>query len=78
MLLSMFVHHWRYCVKSVRIRSFSGPYSFRMRENKDQKNFEHRHYSRSKDVYQDESQSKAKQMCNEFCDIKLQDGEAAP
>ena len=49
-----------------------------MREKKDQKNFEHRHYSRSKDVYQDESQSKAKQMCNEFCDIKLQDGEVAP
>ena len=35
------------CVKSVRIRSFSGPYSVRMRENKDQENSEYGHFSRS-------------------------------
>ena len=28
------------CVKSVRIRSFSGPYRVQMKENTDQKNFE--------------------------------------
>ena len=38
-----------HCVKSVRIRSFSGPYffAFRMRENTDQKNSEYGHFSRS-------------------------------
>ena len=45
-----------YCVKSVRIRSFAGPYfpvfglnterySVRMRENTDQKNSEYGHFS---------------------------------
>ena len=34
-------------VKIVRIRSYSGPYSVRMRENTDQKNFEYGHFSRS-------------------------------
>ena len=45
---------WRVCVpdsftgqKSVRIRSYSGPYSVRMRENTDQDNSEHGHFSRS-------------------------------
>ena len=37
-------HH---CVKSVRICSFSGPYSVQMREITDQKNSEYRHSSRS-------------------------------
>ena len=36
-----------HCVKSVRIRSFSGPYSVRIRENTDQKNSEHGHFSPS-------------------------------
>ena len=45
-----------HCPKSVRIRSFSGPYfsalsissySVRIRENKDQKNSEYGHFSRS-------------------------------
>ena len=36
-----------HCVKSVRIRSFSGPYSVRMREYTDQKNSEYEHFSRS-------------------------------
>ena len=35
--------HW---VKSVRIRSFSGPYSVKMRVNANQKNSENRHFSR--------------------------------
>ena len=39
--------HFTHCVKSVRIRSFSGPYSVRMRENADQKNSEYGHFSRS-------------------------------
>ena len=34
-----------HCVKSVRIRSFSGPYSDRMRENANQKNSEYGHFS---------------------------------
>ena len=34
-------------MKSVRIRSFSGPYLVRMRENTDQKNSEYEHFSRS-------------------------------
>ena len=38
----LLVHH---CVKSVRIRSYSGPYSVRMRENTDQNNSEYGHFS---------------------------------
>ena len=34
-------------MKSVRIRSFSGPYSVPIRENTDQNNPEYGHYSRS-------------------------------
>ena len=33
-----------YCVKSVRIWSFSGPYSVQMRESRDQKNSEYGHF----------------------------------
>ena len=36
-----------HCVKSVRIRSFSGPYSVQMREKTNQKNSEYGHFSRS-------------------------------
>ena len=39
-----------HCVKSVRFRSFSGPYSVRMRENTDQKNAEYGHFSCSAHV----------------------------
>ena len=35
------------CVKSVHVRSFSGPYSVRMWEDTDQKNSEYGHFSRS-------------------------------
>ena len=38
------VIHW---VKSVPIRSYSGPYLVRIRENTDQINFEYGHFSRS-------------------------------
>ena len=34
-------------MESVGIWSFSGPYSVQMRENKDQKNSEYGHFSRS-------------------------------
>ena len=37
----------RHCVKSSRMRSYSGPYSFRMRENADQSNSEYGQFSRS-------------------------------
>ena len=37
-------HH---CVKSVRIRSYSGPFLVRMQENTDQNNSEYGHFSRS-------------------------------
>ena len=37
----------KHCVKSARIWSYFGPYSVRMRENKDQNNSEYRHFSRS-------------------------------
>ena len=40
-----------HCVKSVRIRSFSGPYSDRIRENTDQKNIKYGHFSRSDEVF---------------------------
>ena len=40
-------HYARYCVKSVRIRSYSCPYSVRMRENADKNNSEYEHFSRS-------------------------------
>ena len=36
-----------HCVKSVRFRSFPGPYSVRMRKNTDQKNSEYGLFSRS-------------------------------
>ena len=39
--------HFTHCMISVRIRSFSGPYSVRMRENANQKNSEYGHFSRS-------------------------------
>ena len=35
------------CVTSVRIWSFFGPHSVRMRENTDQKNSEYIHFSKS-------------------------------
>ena len=35
-----------HCVKSVPIRSYSGPYSVRMRGNTDQNNSEYWHFSR--------------------------------
>ena len=35
-----------HCVKSFRIRSYSGPYSVRMRKNTDQNNSEYGHFSR--------------------------------
>ena len=44
------VSNTEYYVKNVRIRSFSGPYSVRMRKNMDQKNSEYRHLSRSESV----------------------------
>ena len=40
-----------HCVKSVRMRSYSGPYSVRMRENTDQNNSEYGHFSRSAGLY---------------------------
>ena len=33
------------CAKSVRIRSYSGPYSVRIRENTEQNNFEYGNFS---------------------------------
>ena len=36
-----------HCVKSVHVRGYPGPYSVRMRENKDQDNFEYGHFLRS-------------------------------
>ena len=38
-------HQPLHCVKSVRIRSHSGPYSVRMWENTDQNNSEYGHFS---------------------------------
>ena len=37
----------RHCVKSVRIWSYSGPYSVQIRENTNQNNSEYGHFSRS-------------------------------
>ena len=34
-----------HCVRSVRIRSYFGPYSVRMRENANQNNFEYGYFS---------------------------------
>ena len=42
-----FVNENDHCVKSVRIRSDSSPYSVRMRENMDQNNSEYGHFSHS-------------------------------
>ena len=38
-----------HCIKHVRIRSYSGPYSVRMRENTDENNSEYGLFSRSVD-----------------------------
>ena len=40
-----------HCVKIVRFRSFSGPYSVRMRENMDQKNSEYGQFLRSVQIF---------------------------
>ena len=40
-------HH---CVKSVRIRNFSDPYSVQIRENADQKNSKYGHFLRSESM----------------------------
>ena len=37
----------QHCMKSVLIRSYSGPYSARMRQNMDQNNSEYGHFLRS-------------------------------
>ena len=42
-----FALRFKDCVKSVRIRSYSGPYSVRMLENTDQNNSEYEHFLRS-------------------------------
>ena len=36
-----------HCMKNVRIRSLSGPYSVQVRENTNQKNSEYEHFYRS-------------------------------
>ena len=41
------LHTKFYCVKSARIRSYSGPYSVGIRENSDHNNSEYGHFSRS-------------------------------
>ena len=38
-------------LKSIRIRSYSDPYSVQMRENKDRNNFEQRHFLRSDSLH---------------------------
>ena len=43
-----------HCVKSIRIRSYSGPYSVRMRENTDQNNSEYGLFSRSVSKWHEE------------------------
>ena len=39
-----------HCIKTVSIRSYSGPYSVRMRENTDQNDSEYGHFSRSEQI----------------------------
>ena len=48
-IFSIFYYPDKHCVKNVRILSFSGPYSVRMRENTDQENSEYGHFSRSEE-----------------------------
>ena len=38
-----------HCVKNVRIRSYSGPFSFPMQENTDQNSYEYGQFLRSND-----------------------------
>ena len=42
--------HTRVCVKSIRIRSYSGQYSVPIRESTDQNNFEYGHFLRIKSL----------------------------
>ena len=53
-----------HCVKSVSIRSFSGPHSVRMWENTDQKNSEYGHFSRSVYFNNMSSQSTNQLICS--------------
>ena len=46
-------YYYYHCVKSVRIRSYSGPYSVRMRENTDRNNSKYGHFLRSVHFYYD-------------------------
>ena len=48
-LLPIFMRYLieNHCVKSVRIQSYSGPYSVRLQDNTDQNNSKYGHFSRS-------------------------------
>ena len=41
---NLYITTYIHCVKSFRIRSYSGPYLVRMRENTDQNNSEYGHF----------------------------------
>ena len=45
--ISTFRLNYSHCIKSVRIRSYSGPYLVQMRENTDQNNSEYVRFPRS-------------------------------
>ena len=45
LIINSYLTKNKHCVKSVRIRSFYGLYSVRMRENTDQENSKYKHFS---------------------------------
>ena len=55
-----FINHY---VKSVRIRSYPGPYSVRMRENTDQKNPEYGYFPHS-DLFKTQQEKEGKLCIN--------------
>ena len=50
------------CAKSVRIRSYSGPYAVRMQENTDENNSEYGHFFRSEWMFCKNCKKKKKKL----------------
>ena len=68
----MYHQYWKarqflqtHCVKSISIQSYSGPYSVQMRENTDQNNSAHRHFSEWLRQQQDTKNQHTESMVND-------------
>ena len=60
-----------HCAKSVCIRSFSGPYSFRKRENTDWKNSQYGHFSRNESLFKFLEKQRLNFLLKDYFDFYL-------